>query len=50
MAGIAKFTTIELLRELERRVNCNSKPEKRTIFFGPPGAGFNVRIFRFFNQ
>jgi adenylate kinase len=24
---------------LQRRINCSEKPEKRTIFFGPPGAG-----------
>lgn len=37
--SLAKFTTVELFRELERRINCANKPEKRTIFFGPPGAG-----------
>lgn len=24
---------------MQRRINCSEKPEKRTIFFGPPGAG-----------
>lgn len=37
--SLAKFTTIELMKELEKRINCANKPEKRTIFFGPPGAG-----------
>lgn len=37
--ALAKYTTVELMREVERRLNCAKKPEKRTIFFGPPGAG-----------
>lgn len=35
-----KLATIELIHELERRFRCSEvKTEKRTIFFGPPGAG-----------
>jgi adenylate kinase len=37
--SLAKFTTWELFRELERRANCEKKKQQRTIFFGPPGAG-----------
>jgi len=36
---LAKFPTAELLRELQRRIYCADKKEKRTIIFGPPGAG-----------
>ncbi len=36
---LTRIATLELFKELERRVNCGSKKEKRTIFFGPPGAG-----------
>ncbi|CAM9771786.1 unnamed protein product, partial [Ectocarpus fasciculatus] len=32
-------TTSELLKELSRRMACTEGDEKRTIFFGPPGAG-----------
>mmetsp|Transcript_26588 Transcript_26588/g.25455 ORF Transcript_26588/g.25455 Transcript_26588/m.25455 type:complete len:243 (+) Transcript_26588:85-813(+) len=37
--NLSKVATVELMHELQRRVNCNEKVEKRTIFFGPPGAG-----------
>mmetsp|Transcript_97513 Transcript_97513/g.210300 ORF Transcript_97513/g.210300 Transcript_97513/m.210300 type:complete len:242 (-) Transcript_97513:220-945(-) len=33
------ITTSELLKELSRRMACTEGDEKRTIFFGPPGAG-----------
>mmetsp|Transcript_12090 Transcript_12090/g.18104 ORF Transcript_12090/g.18104 Transcript_12090/m.18104 type:complete len:241 (+) Transcript_12090:43-765(+) len=37
---IAKVATVELVRELEKRIRCSEKKtETRTIFFGPPGAG-----------
>jgi len=37
---ITKVATVELIRELERRMRCHErKTQKRTIFFGPPGAG-----------
>jgi len=36
---ITKIATVELMKELARRANCEKKPEKRTIFFGPPGCG-----------
>lgn len=39
MASLAALSTPELIKELERRLNCAEKTEKRTIFFGPPGAG-----------
>jgi len=37
--ALAKLTTLELMKELERRLNCAEKKERRTIFFGPPGSG-----------
>ena len=36
---LSKIATVELVRELQRRVACSEKKETRTIFFGPPGAG-----------
>lgn len=36
---LTKIATIELLREIQRRMNCQEKPEKRIVIFGPPGAG-----------
>jgi adenylate kinase len=37
---ISRVATVELIREIERRVRCaERKEDKRTIFFGPPGAG-----------
>lgn len=36
---LARVTTQELLREIQRRVYCADKTPKRTIFIGPPGAG-----------
>ena len=37
--ALEKLATVELVRELERRIKCSEKKERRTIFFGPPGAG-----------
>jgi adenylate kinase len=38
--SLTTIATVELVRELERRIKCSErKTEKRTIFFGPPGAG-----------
>ena len=39
MAGLAAASTSALLEELKRRVFCADKKEKRSIIFGPPGAG-----------
>eukprot|EP01031_Cornospumella_fuschlensis_P029866 gene29866-36059_t len=37
---ISKVATVELIREVERRLRCSEQTkERRTIFFGPPGAG-----------
>jgi len=36
LSGVA---TIELVKELQRRIYCAEKKETRTVFFGPPGAG-----------
>lgn len=39
--SLSTIATVELMKELEKRINCKTKaPEgKKTIFFGPPGAG-----------
>eukprot|EP00286_Rhodomonas_abbreviata_P029328 CAMPEP_0181300194 /NCGR_PEP_ID=MMETSP1101-20121128/6758_1 /TAXON_ID=46948 /ORGANISM="Rhodomonas abbreviata, Strain Caron Lab Isolate" /LENGTH=236 /DNA_ID=CAMNT_0023405411 /DNA_START=40 /DNA_END=750 /DNA_ORIENTATION=+ len=38
--SLGKVATVELIHELERRFKCSEvTTEKRTIFFGPPGAG-----------
>lgn len=37
--NLSKVATVELMHELQRRLNCSEKGQKRTIFFGPPGAG-----------
>lgn len=34
MASLAKATTEQLLAELQRRLKCADKPEKKTIFIG----------------
>ena len=39
MANLAAASTSALLEELKRRVFCADKKEKRSIIFGPPGAG-----------
>ena len=36
---LSKVCTVELLRELQRRVTCSEQKERRTIFVGAPGAG-----------
>ena len=36
---LSKIATVELVRELQRRIYCAEKKQKRTIFFGPPGSG-----------
>ncbi len=36
-AGLRGIATVELLKELQRRMACAEGEEKRTIFFGPPG-------------
>jgi len=38
-AKLASVATVDLIKELGRRLNCEDKPKKHTIFFGPPGAG-----------
>ena len=38
-AKLASVATTDLIKELGRRLNCEDKPKKHTIFFGPPGAG-----------
>mmetsp|Transcript_6261 Transcript_6261/g.5593 ORF Transcript_6261/g.5593 Transcript_6261/m.5593 type:complete len:240 (+) Transcript_6261:23-742(+) len=36
---LSKIATIELVREIQRRLACAEAPEKRIVFFGPPGSG-----------
>eukprot|EP01041_Mallomonas_annulata_P003628 gene3628-7225_t len=38
-ASLTGVATVELIRELQRRLYCADKPQRRTIMFGPPGAG-----------
>jgi len=33
------FSTNDLMAEVQRRIDCAKKPEKRLIFIGPPGCG-----------
>jgi len=33
------ISTQDLMREVQRRIDCAKKPEKRLIFIGPPGCG-----------
>lgn len=35
---LTKVATVEIIRELERRLRCAEKKETRAIFFGPPGV------------
>jgi adenylate kinase len=37
--NLAKVATVELLGELQRRVNCSERKEVNSIFVGPPGSG-----------
>ncbi|OQS05730.1 adenylate kinase [Thraustotheca clavata] len=38
-ASLAAVPTKSLLEELEKRMECAAKKERRTIFIGPPGCG-----------
>ncbi|GAB5037921.1 adenylate kinase b-like [Nannochloropsis oceanica] len=39
MANLAKVSTEHLIEEIQRRLHCAGKQEKKTIFIGPPGSG-----------
>ncbi|OQR82911.1 adenylate kinase [Achlya hypogyna] len=39
IASLAAVPTKSLLAELEKRMECATKKERRTIFIGPPGCG-----------
>ncbi len=39
MVTLTSVKTSALLEEIQYRLRCNSKPERRTIFIGPPGSG-----------
>jgi cytidylate kinase len=39
MADLAEVSTDALMREVQRRLDCQSKPDKRVILVGPPGCG-----------
>ncbi|KAL6775877.1 hypothetical protein ACKKBG_A18880 [Auxenochlorella protothecoides x Auxenochlorella symbiontica] len=36
---LAEVTTEQLIHEVQRRIECLNKPEKRLILIGPPGCG-----------
>ena len=38
-AALAEVSTDALMREIQRRLDCQSKPDKRLILIGPPGCG-----------
>mmetsp|Transcript_46687 Transcript_46687/g.74688 ORF Transcript_46687/g.74688 Transcript_46687/m.74688 type:complete len:201 (+) Transcript_46687:195-797(+) len=38
-AELAEVSTDALMREIQRRLECQSKPDKRLILIGPPGCG-----------
>ncbi|TFJ83201.1 hypothetical protein NSK_005495 [Nannochloropsis salina CCMP1776] len=38
-ANLAKVSTEHLIEEIQRRLRCANKQEKKTIFIGPPGSG-----------
>ena len=37
--ALAEVGTDALMREMQRRLDCQSKPDKRLILVGPPGCG-----------
>lgn len=36
---LVDISTNDLMAEVQRRIDCGKKPEKRLIFIGPPGCG-----------
>jgi hypothetical protein len=44
MTALEEISTDELMREIQRRLECKNKPDKRLILIGPPGCG-KVRVF-----
>ena len=44
MTALEEISTDELMREIQRRLECQNKPDKRLILIGPPGCG-KVRVF-----
>jgi hypothetical protein len=39
MTALEEISTDELVREIQRRLECQNKPDKRLILIGPPGCG-----------
>jgi len=39
MADLSEIATEDLMAEVQRRLKCQDKPEKRLILVGPPGSG-----------
>ena len=39
MADLSEIATEDLMAEVQRRLKCQDKPEKRLVLVGPPGSG-----------
>ncbi|KAK9844615.1 hypothetical protein WJX74_004690 [Apatococcus lobatus] len=39
MVDLTEITTEQLVAEMQRRLNCQTKPEKHVVLAGPPGCG-----------
>jgi adenylate kinase len=39
MVDLSEVSAVELMKELQHRLDCTTKEEKRLILIGPPGCG-----------